>query len=241
MGRADTSSIQTRFWTRQGISLLSAVVLILGILSIWFNDPTRLSTAFGLVSAGLAFAPAAGRDLGRRLFRRAARQHLHGGRPHRDGRRARRRPAARLHPDDHHGDGSAERRLRRCLDVGAQPAVHRPHRHGVELQDLRRTGVQLHAGLPLHLGGDDHPDHLYRRPRQGGGDHAGGDAQARRRPRFRGRRGQARTCSSASASSRSSWRRASSTASPTIGWSSRSASWCARTRSAARRTRSAAT
>ena len=32
------------------------MVLILGILSIWFNDPTRLATAFGLVSAGLAFA-----------------------------------------------------------------------------------------------------------------------------------------------------------------------------------------
>ena len=54
--RGDNASIQTKFWTRQGISLLAAVVLILGILSIWFNDPTRLSTAFGLVSAGLAFA-----------------------------------------------------------------------------------------------------------------------------------------------------------------------------------------
>ncbi len=31
-------------------------MLILGLLSIWFNDPTRLATAFGLVSAGLAFA-----------------------------------------------------------------------------------------------------------------------------------------------------------------------------------------
>ena len=54
--RGDAASVQSRFWTRQGISLLAAVVLILGILSIWFNDPTRLSTAFGLVSAGLAFA-----------------------------------------------------------------------------------------------------------------------------------------------------------------------------------------
>ncbi len=48
--------VQTRFWTRQGISLLTAIVLILGLLSIWFNDPTRLATAFGLMSAGLAFA-----------------------------------------------------------------------------------------------------------------------------------------------------------------------------------------
>ena len=56
VGRSKSAAIQTRFWTRQGISLLTAVVLILGILSIWFNDPTRLATAFGLVSAGLAFA-----------------------------------------------------------------------------------------------------------------------------------------------------------------------------------------
>ena len=54
--RTDHASIQTRFWTRQGISLLGAVVLILGLLSIWFSDPTRLATAFGLVTAGLAFA-----------------------------------------------------------------------------------------------------------------------------------------------------------------------------------------
>lgn len=54
--KTDHSSIQTKFWTRQGISLLSAIILILGLLSIWFSDPTRLATALGLVSAGLAFA-----------------------------------------------------------------------------------------------------------------------------------------------------------------------------------------
>ncbi|GAC1406976.1 MAG: hypothetical protein NVSMB6_03960 [Burkholderiaceae bacterium] len=48
--------MQTRFWSRQGISLLSAVVIVVGLLSIWFNDPARLATAFGLMSAGLAFA-----------------------------------------------------------------------------------------------------------------------------------------------------------------------------------------
>ena len=56
LNRADQASVQTKFWTRQGVSLLAAVVLILGLLSIWFNDPTRLATAFGLISAGLAFA-----------------------------------------------------------------------------------------------------------------------------------------------------------------------------------------
>ena len=56
LSRSDNESVQTKFWTRQGVSLLAAVVLILGLLSIWFNDPTRLATALGLVSAGLAFA-----------------------------------------------------------------------------------------------------------------------------------------------------------------------------------------
>ncbi|MGI4796109.1 MAG: mechanosensitive ion channel family protein [Janthinobacterium lividum] len=55
-GRGKGTPLQVKFWTRQGISLLSAVLLILGLLSIWFSDPTRLATAFGLVSAGLAFA-----------------------------------------------------------------------------------------------------------------------------------------------------------------------------------------
>ena len=56
LGRADYASMQTKFWARQIVSLASAIVLVLGLLSIWFNDPTRLATAFGLVSAGLAFA-----------------------------------------------------------------------------------------------------------------------------------------------------------------------------------------
>lgn len=45
-----------RFWTRQGVRLLLAVVIIVGLASIWFDDPTRLATALGLVTAGLAFA-----------------------------------------------------------------------------------------------------------------------------------------------------------------------------------------
>lgn len=53
-GAAHTERV--RFWTRQGISLTVAVVTLVGIVSIWFDDPTRLTTALGLVSAGLAFA-----------------------------------------------------------------------------------------------------------------------------------------------------------------------------------------
>ncbi|RZK44569.1 MAG: mechanosensitive ion channel [Hymenobacter sp.] len=50
------ANIQKRFWMRQGVSLIATIVLILGLLSIWFNDPGRLATALGLMSAGLAFA-----------------------------------------------------------------------------------------------------------------------------------------------------------------------------------------
>lgn len=52
----DRDSVKTAFWTRQGIHLAMALITILGICSIWFDDPTRLTTALGLVTAGLAFA-----------------------------------------------------------------------------------------------------------------------------------------------------------------------------------------
>jgi len=44
------------FWIRQGISLFLAVLVIVGVLSIWFDNPTRLATFMGLVTAGVAFA-----------------------------------------------------------------------------------------------------------------------------------------------------------------------------------------
>lgn len=45
-----------KFWTRQGLRILVALVGTIGVVSIWFDDPTRLTTALGLVTAGLAFA-----------------------------------------------------------------------------------------------------------------------------------------------------------------------------------------
>jgi small-conductance mechanosensitive channel len=45
-----------RFWTRQALSIATAALLLLSLLSIWFDDPARLATGVGLVSAGLAFA-----------------------------------------------------------------------------------------------------------------------------------------------------------------------------------------
>ncbi len=47
---------KTRFWTQQGIGLFTTMLLLIAVVSIWFDDPTRLTTAIGLISAGLAFA-----------------------------------------------------------------------------------------------------------------------------------------------------------------------------------------
>jgi small-conductance mechanosensitive channel len=51
-----TDSPRFRFWSRQSVAIGLTLLLIVGILSIWFDDPGRLSTVFGLVTAGIAFA-----------------------------------------------------------------------------------------------------------------------------------------------------------------------------------------
>jgi small-conductance mechanosensitive channel len=47
---------QRSFWLRQFANLFIAAFFLLALLSIWFDDPSRLATGIGLVSAGLAFA-----------------------------------------------------------------------------------------------------------------------------------------------------------------------------------------
>ena len=47
---------RTAFWSRQVVSIAMACVMIVALVSIWFDDPRRLTTGLGLVSAGLAFA-----------------------------------------------------------------------------------------------------------------------------------------------------------------------------------------
>ena len=44
------------FWTRQAASITAAVLVVVALLSIWFDDPQRLTTGLGLFTAGLAFA-----------------------------------------------------------------------------------------------------------------------------------------------------------------------------------------
>jgi small-conductance mechanosensitive channel len=55
LGQA-VGSARLGFWSRQVVSIIAALMLILGVVSIWFDDPARLTTALGLVTAGLAFA-----------------------------------------------------------------------------------------------------------------------------------------------------------------------------------------
>lgn len=45
-----------RFWARQGVQVVAATVLVLGVLSIWITPETDLTIGVGLISAGLAFA-----------------------------------------------------------------------------------------------------------------------------------------------------------------------------------------
>lgn len=48
--------VRLRFWARQSLGLGISLILILGLASIWFDDPRRLATALGILTAVLAFA-----------------------------------------------------------------------------------------------------------------------------------------------------------------------------------------
>ncbi len=45
-----------RFWARQSVHISTAAIGLIAIVSIWFDDPARLTTAVGLITAGIAFA-----------------------------------------------------------------------------------------------------------------------------------------------------------------------------------------
>jgi small-conductance mechanosensitive channel len=49
-------AVVARFWGHQAINVGSFGLAVFALASIWFDDPARLATAFGLVGAGLAFA-----------------------------------------------------------------------------------------------------------------------------------------------------------------------------------------
>ena len=45
-----------RFWAKQGVSLIIVAAVLIGIASIWFDNPTRLASVVGIIGAGIAFA-----------------------------------------------------------------------------------------------------------------------------------------------------------------------------------------
>jgi small-conductance mechanosensitive channel len=47
---------RAQFWSRQAVQLVTVIVLVIGLVSIWFDDPSRLTTVAGLVTAGIAVA-----------------------------------------------------------------------------------------------------------------------------------------------------------------------------------------
>jgi small-conductance mechanosensitive channel len=56
MIRGGPQSDRLTFWVRQGTSLAAFVLVVSGLLSIWFDDAKQLQTALGLVTAGVAIA-----------------------------------------------------------------------------------------------------------------------------------------------------------------------------------------
>lgn len=44
------------FWLRQGIHLVTAILVLVGLISIWFQDPGRVTAAGGIITAGVAVA-----------------------------------------------------------------------------------------------------------------------------------------------------------------------------------------
>lgn len=49
-------TLRLRFWVQQFASLFTGAILLLGLVSIWFNNSGQLATVLGLFTAGLAFA-----------------------------------------------------------------------------------------------------------------------------------------------------------------------------------------
>ena len=126
------------FWARQLANLLTAVILLVAVISIWFDDPTRLATALGLVTAGLAFA------LRQVITAVAGYFTILRGKTFNVGDRivmggVRGDVVSLLVPaaDHHHGDGPAALGAkRRSSPVGARATIYRADCHRFERQDL---------------------------------------------------------------------------------------------------------
>jgi small-conductance mechanosensitive channel len=57
--RAESQNARSKriaFWSRQGISIGLGILLLVGLVSLWFDNPATLTSAAGMLTAGLAFA-----------------------------------------------------------------------------------------------------------------------------------------------------------------------------------------
>ncbi len=146
--------LHARFWWRQAIRLATAGIALLLLLSIWFDDPRRLTTAAGLVTAGLAIA------LQRVVTAFAAYFVILRGRLFRVG--------DRLVMAGVRGDVIALGFIRTTImEMGEPPPVQSAEPAvWVEARQytgrivtvtndriFKRAGLQLHQGFPLSLGG----------------------------------------------------------------------------------------
>lgn len=50
------SDVRARFWSQQVVQIVTGVVLVLALVSIWFSNPGQLGTVVAFVGAGLAIA-----------------------------------------------------------------------------------------------------------------------------------------------------------------------------------------
>ena len=170
----------------------------LGLVSIWFDDPTRLATALGLVTAGLAFA------LQKVVTAVAGYFVILRGQTFNVG--------DRITMGGVRGDVIALGFIQTTImEMGQPPAVQsadpamwvqsRQYTGRVvtvtQREDLRRAGLQLHARLPLPLGRDGPADRLHGRPGPRRANPAGGRRAAHRPHRADERRVAPARCSGA--------------------------------------------
>ena len=48
--------VRARFWSRQAVHMLTTLLFVLCVVSIWLDDPGRIGTVAGVITAGLAVA-----------------------------------------------------------------------------------------------------------------------------------------------------------------------------------------
>jgi hypothetical protein len=48
--------VRARFWTRQAVHIVTTLLFVLCVVSIWLDDPGRIGTVAGVITAGLAIA-----------------------------------------------------------------------------------------------------------------------------------------------------------------------------------------